>query len=77
MLKSCSESVDTNPGFVFQNRPLFRTQRRSTLAETTSSRSLSSRLHDPSEEHLSDCFLSVALRCTGVMPPEIWTVTWF
>lgn len=35
------------------------------------------RLPDPSEEHLSDCFLSVALRCTGVMPPAIWTVTWF
>lgn len=41
--------------------------------------SLWSRLQDPPppEGHLSDCFLSVALRCTGVMPPATWTVTWF
>lgn len=63
--------------FVFQNLRPFRTQRLFTLPEMTSSRSLYSSIHLPSEEDASDCFSCLLLRCTGAMQLEIWTITWF
>lgn len=56
--------------FVFQNLRPFRTQRLFTLPEMTSSRSLYSSIHLPSEEDASDCFSPVC--CSGVLAPCSW-----